>query len=569
MKRLLLVLALLVAIAMLMALVGIVYSIRAPGLGPARVLAWRLDAPLLDYAESPSLQLFGKRSPQGLAAAYRLLGRARRDEKIKGLGVYLQTTSFGYGKAQELRSLLESFAATGKFVDCYVETAGEGSNGTLAYYLASACQKISLSPLGELNVLGLYSDSPFVRGTLDKLRIEPQFQHVGAYKSAVEFYTERQHSAAAEEALGVVLDDLFAQLVEQIAASRRLTPQQVELAIDRAPLTAEQALAAGLIDEIGYPDLFDQRLRERAGGASRVVPLSEYRSAAPFFGRRRVAVIFVQGTIVRGWSSSDPWSRRRYVGAETLREILRHLREESDALGVVLRIDSPGGSAVASDLILREVDLLAAAKPVVVSMSDVAASGGYYISSKAAKIVAAPATITGSIGVFGGKLTTRHFQEELLGITHDTLSRGANADFYSALDPFSPAQAEQFEILMRRVYEVFVDHVVSGRGLSREAVEKAAGGRIWTGRQALELGLVDEIGGLDRAIEMILQARGLDADTPVELDFYPKPPSLVQLLAEGLSPFVDASRVDFLRLAGPRPPLALELPGEILRLFAP
>lgn len=570
MRRLLILFALLIVLAIGIAVVGIYLSTgRTPALGGSRVLTWKLDAPLVDYSETPDLQLFRRHSPQGLASLYRVLVRARNDPSVEGLGIYIQSARFGFGKAQELRSLISSFVAADKFVDCYLETAGEGTNGTLAYYLASACQRITLSPLGELNLVGIYSDSPFIRGTLDKLQIEPQFLHIGDYKSAAEFYTETQHSAPAREALGAVLDDLFDQIVAAVSKSRELDPSRVRRLIDSAPLSAQQALDEGLVDEITYPDVFESRLADMAAGEAALVPLEDYLPVAGTFSKERIAVVFAQGTIVRGGNGTDPWSQQRFVGADTMRQILRDLAEDKGVSGVILRVDSPGGSPVASDLILRELELLAQKVPLVVSMSDVAASGGYYISVKAAKIVAEPATITGSIGVVGGKLATRRFQQELLGISHDTLSRGANADFFSSLDPFSPEQARQFQASMERVYETFVGHVAAGRDLPIDEIEGIAGGRIWTGRQALEIGLVDEVGGLEHAVALVKEAAGLAPDTTIDLEFHPRPPNLLELLSRTLTPFLDTRSPRLPLLPDLRTPHALELPAEIVGLFQP
>lgn len=571
MRRLLLLFAFLVVLAVAMAMVGIFLSVGPTAtFGGSHILTWRFDAPLVDYSETPDLELFRRRSPHGLADLHRLLVQARNDSKIKGLGITIQNTHFGLGKAQEIRSLLESFAEVDKFVDCYLETAGEGTNGTLAYYLASACQRITLSPLGELNTVGIYSDSTFIRGTLDKLQIEPQFLHIGDYKSAAESFTQTEHSAAAEEALGAVLDDLFDQIVTAISQSRELDPERVRELIDAAPLSAERALAEGLIDEITYPDIFESRLTERSSEHNAtLMALEDYLPVSTSLANRRIAVVFAQGTIVRGSTGTDPWSRQRFVGADSLRQILRHLAEDSDVSGVVLRVDSPGGSPVASDLILRELQLLAERKPLVVSMSDLAASGAYYISVQAAKIVAEPATITGSIGVVGGKLATRRFQQELLGISHDTLTRGANADFFSSLDPFTPAQAKQFQTSMERVYEAFLEHVATGRGLPLERVREIAGGRIWTGRQAQQIGLVDEIGGIERSVALVKAAAGLDPDLAVDLDFHPRPPSLLELLSRTLVPFLETRGSPFHVLPDLRTPYALELPAEVVGLFQP
>lgn len=570
MRRLLIVFALLIAFAVLAAVVGIFFSRGATPIGGDLVLTWRIDTPLVDYSESPDLSaLFPRRTTTGLARIHQALSRAREDDNVKGLTVYIQNSRFGFAKAQEIRSLLDSFVNAGKFVDCYLETAGEGTNGTLSYYLATACQRITVSPLAEWNVVGLYSDSAFIRGTLDKLRIEPQFLHVGDYKSAAEFYTETKHSEAAAEALGAVLDDLYDQIVDAIAQSRELAADDVRQIIDSAPFHAEQALEYGLVDEVTYPDVFEERFAERLKSSPVDVPLEEYPTPSTSFAKHRVAVVFAQGTIVRGGNGTDSWSQQRYVGSESLRQILRPLAEDSGLAGVVLRVDSPGGSPVASDLILRELELLGAKMPVVVSMSDVAASGGYYISSKAAKIVAQPATITGSIGVVGGKLATRGFQQELLGITHDEILRGANADFFSGLDPFSPSQEAQYLAQMTRIYDIFVDHVAQGRRMSREEVEGVAGGRIWTGLQALEIGLVDEIGGLTRAIEMVLEAGGHDPADSTDLDFYPRPPSLIEMLTRSLAPFLQLRSDSFSKLPTLRTPQPLELPTELLQLLRP
>lgn len=568
MRRLLIVFVILIAFAVIAAAVGIFFSGGSRAVGGPRVLSWRIDTPLVDYSEGPDFSGLRRHSPRGLASLYQALTQAREDKNIEALAVYIQTTGFGFGKAQELRSLLQSFRSADKPVDCYLETAGEGTNGTLAYYLATACSRISLSPLGDWNVVGLYADSPFIRGTLDKLRIDPHFLHVGDYKSAAELYTETEHTPAAEEALGAVLDDLYDQIVTGIAEARDLSPELVRELIDQAPLGAERALESGLIDEITYPDLFEQRLADSNNEKSNLLPIDEYQVIPQEFNQRRIAIVFAQGTIVRGGNGTDPWSQQRYVGAESFRQILHPLAEDPNLAGVVVRVDSPGGSAVASDLILREMELLAEKKPVVVSMSDVAASGGYYISAKAAKIVAAPGTITGSIGVVGGKLATRRFQEELLGVTHDTLQRGANADFYSALDPFTPEQETRFLASMTRVYDVFVGHVAVGRDMSRDEVENVAGGRIWTGRQALENGLVDEIGGLDRAIEIVLESAGLDPGQAVELDFYPRPPSLFEMLSRSLSPFLDVQGMPFSLWPAFRVPYALELPSDLVNLLS-
>ena len=563
MKRLLVIFLVLVVLAILVAAAGILFSGRGATLPGEKVVTLTLDRPVYDYLEAPSFSWIRRGSPQSLADVWSGLSRAREDSEVLGLSVYLRNARFGFGKAQEIRSLFESFRDSDKFVNCFLETAGEGTNGTLAYFVISACDHITLAPMGDVNLVGLFSDAYFLRGTLEKLKIETDFSHAGQYKSAAEQFTHTAHSPAAEEALSSVLDDLFDQIVTTIAEDRDLTTEEVRDLIDRAPLTAEEALEGGLVDNLGYPDEFEADLSETTSEEPRLVPLSDYAPPGRPLTGSRIAVIFTQGTIVRGPNGTDPWSQQRYAGSESLATILSELAEDPGVPAVVLRVDSPGGSALASDLMLREVVRLAELKPVVVSMSDVAASGGYYIASKATGIVAEPATITGSIGVVGGKFVLRRFQEDLLGITHDTLARGANADFFSTLDHFSPEQAEQYERLMLRIYDAFVGHVAEGREMSREAVDAVAQGRIWTGKQALELGLVDQLGGLDVALDLARQQAGLGPGETTGIDFYPRPPSLMDFLSQNLEPFMGRPPTESLLMRSlPKAPMPLELPPE-------
>lgn len=565
MKKLLIIFLLLLTLAILVAAVGILVSRGGGALPGEKILTLTLDRPVHDYQETPSFSWIRRGSPQSMADLWAGLARARNDPQVVGLSVYLRNARFGFGKAQELRYLLESFQASERFVNCFLETAGEGTNGTLAYFLVSACDHITLAPLGDINLVGLFSDAYFLKGTLDKLKIETDLSHAGQYKSAAEQFTNTAHSPAAEEALSSVLDDLFDQIVTAIAEDRDLTVEAVRDLIDRAPLTADEALQEGLVDSLGYPDEYEDSLSELFSEEPRLVALSDYAPPGIPLAASRVAVVFTQGTIVRGSNGTDPWSQQRFAGSETLGAILRELADDPGVPAVILRVDSPGGSALASDLMLREVIRLAERKPLVVSMSDVAASGGYYIASMATGIVAEPTTITGSIGVVGGKFVLRRFQEDLLGITHDTLARGANADFFSSLDHFSPEQALHYERLMGRIYDAFVGHVAEGREMTRAAVEAVAQGRIWTGRQALDNGLVDQLGGLDVALDLARQQAGLETGESIAIDFYPRPPSLMDFLSQSLEPFLGRPTAESLLLRSlPSAPMPLELPPELL-----
>jgi len=568
-KRLLVALVVLVGIAIAAAIAGIVVAGKGRPLGGgSTVLVWRIDRPVVEQQVESALPFGGRSSSDSMAELYPAFRAARGDAGVRGMAVYLEGADMGIAKAQELRRQLRSLKAAGKFVECYLDTVGEGGNGTLDYLLASACDHIQMSPAGNLNLLGLFLDTRFLRGTFDKLKIDPDFDHVGEYKSAAETYTESRYTPAAARALNSVLDSLYGQIVAAIAESRRLKPETVRELVDGAPYTADEARAKGLIDRLGYPDEFRDRIRRLAGGRPRLVRLESYGKGGSVTGRR-LAVVFAEGEIHRGRAPAGPFSSQASIGSDDLAETLHQVADDDGIPAVVLRVDSPGGSALASDLILHEVERLQRKKPVVVSMSDYAASGGYYISARANRIVAEAATLTGSIGVVGGKFATRRFERDLLGITHDEMKRGANADLYGSTDPHTPAQSAQVQRLMRQVYDLFVGHVSAGRHLTREAVDAIAGGRVWTGADAKPIGLVDEIGGLDRAIELARQAAGLPAGGALRLEFYPRPRSWLEAFRDrGESPLPEA----LLRLARSlesRPPDMLELPAEERRLARP
>lgn len=565
MKKLLVIFLFLLGVAVLATIAGV--AMGGEGVEGPTILVWRVAGPVLEQ-EQPRLPFARTAAPSSIAELYPALRAARQDAGVRGLAVYIQEAELGLAKAQELRRQMMALRRAGKFVECYLETAGEGSNGTLAYYLATACEKIHLAPAGDLNLLGLYTESRFLRGALDKLKIEPEFNRVGRYKSAVEAYTQNQYSPEAEEAIAAVLDGYFAQIVSAIAEARHKSEAEVRTLIDGAPWSAEEALARGLVDRLSYPDEFKKLLEKRVGRKPGYVAIEDYRPS-PVLAGKRVAVVFALGTIVRGGGGAAPWTEEVYLGSDDFAAVLRDVGEDRSIAAVVLRIDSPGGSALASDFMLRAIDQLKEKKPVVVSMSDEAASGGYYIAAKADKIVAEPATLTGSIGIFGGKLVTRRFEEEILGLGHDTQKRGANADIYSTLQPYTPQQQARVQQLMDQAYRTFVGHVATGRRMSRSAVEGVASGRIWTGAAAQKIGLVDELGGLDRAVELARQQARIGAGETVGLDFYPAPPSWLDLFIEARQPRLPAALTEVVKSLETTPSRLLELPPEVARIARP
>jgi len=573
MRRLVLLFLVTLLVGAAIAGIGIVRAVGRGGQvlpGGKALLTYRLAAPLPDYPREKPLPLPGVEAEESLADLWRALSAARSDESVAALALHVRDARFGLAKAQELRRQIERFAAAGKPVECYFESTGEGSNGTLEYYVASACSSISLAPAGEVALLGLYFDATFLRGSLDKLKIEPSFLTAGEFKSAAEVFTEERHSPAARTALDAVLDGYFAEILAGIATGRDLPVDSVRELFDRGPLSADEALAAGLVDQIAYPDEFDARL-DALGDDLRRRNLVDYgrRVAGGRARGDRVAVLFAQGTIVRGGSGVDSWTDETFLGSDDLAETLEELADDDRVKAVVLRVDSPGGSALASDLILRRVELLARAKPVVVSMSDVAASGGYYIAARAHQIVAEAGTLTGSIGVVSGKLATERFQRELLGATHDPLQRGAHAGLYSSLRPFDDAELALMRRRIDATYARFLDHVAAGRDMPRDAVAEVAEGRVWTGSDALAVGLVDRLGGLDEALDAAREAAGLEAGQG-SVELLPEAPGFFEWLSGPRRPRLSADwRAILERLSTPRAPLELELPAELEGLVRP
>ena len=570
MKKLLAIFVFLMVVAIAATVAGILAGGAGGKKGPSKgdtVLVWRLEGPVLEQ-EEPRLPFSEDVEAGSIAQLYPAFRAAVRDSGIKGLAVYIEDASFGLAKAQELRRQMMALRRAGKWVECYLETAGEGSNGTLEYYLATACERIHLAPAGDLNLLGLNAETRFLRGTFDKLKIEPEFNRVGRYKSAVETYTESQFTPESREALAAVLDGFYSQIVSAVAEARHKSGAEVRAAIDGAPYSAQEALDRGLVDQLSYPDQFRDHVEKRMGGEPHYVAIEDY-EPSPALAARHVAVVFALGTIVRGSGGSAPWSDETFVGSEDMADLLRDQAENSSVSAVVLRIDSPGGSALASDFILREVEKLKEKKPVIVSMSDTAASGGYYIAAKATRIVAEPATLTGSIGVFGGKFVTRRFEEEVLGFGHDSQRRGANAGIYSSLEPYSPEQDDHVQRLMDHTYATFVGHVAAGRKMTSQAVEAVASGRVWTGAAAQKIGLVDDLGGLDRAIEIARKEAKIGPTETVAVDFYPSPASWLDLFFEKREPRLPAALADVVKTLETNPPRLLQLPPELARLARP
>ncbi|HYG87789.1 MAG TPA: signal peptide peptidase SppA [Azospirillum sp.] len=492
------------------------------------VLRLDLDKPLSDRPSGDAFaKLLGHEA--SLRDVLDALERARTDQRVKGLIVRLGGDEPGFAKAQELRSAVERFRNSGRFALAFSEEFGEGGSGNRSYYLATAFDEVWLQPLGNVGINGLAAQLPFVRDALDTLGVQPQIQQREEYKSLADTFTQRDLTPANREMTQMLLGDLSKQIVDGIAKARRLDPTVVRDLIDRAPLLDQEALQARLVDRIGYRDEMETEAERRAGGAE-VVDLLDYLDSAgpPHDDGPVVALIHAVGTITRGESDHGRGLTELTAGSDTIVEAFEEAIDDDDVKAILFRIDSGGGSVTASEAIRRAVvKARERGKPVIVSMGDAAASGGYWIAMNANRIVAAPGTITGSIGVVAGKMSADGLSERL-GVRWGMVEEGRNAGMWSPFQPFSPSEQERLTAIIDSTYATFLAKVAEARKLPPEKVRHAAKGRVWTGAQALELGLVDELGYTETALARVRDAVGLVADAPVSLEPYPPPKSTLE-----------------------------------------
>jgi protease IV len=456
------------------------------------------------------------------------LRRARSDQRVRALIVKVGGRPIGLATVQEIRRAVGEFRDAGKLTVAWAETFGEFSAGNVPYYLATAFDTIYLQPSGDLGLTGIAMERYFLRGTLDQLGVDFQVAKRHEYKSAAEQLTERSFSGPAREATERMAASITDQLTEAIAERRRLEPAQVRGLIDRGPFLARQAHEAGLVDELGYRDEVYARVKRHAGPDAILLPLGRYqRSRAlaerarrlPSPKQRHVALVYATGPIRRGRSGRGPLSGGA-MGSDTISAALRAATADDGARAILLRVNSPGGSYVASDTIWREVVRARnAGKPVVVSMGDVAASGGYFIAMAADAIVAQAGTITGSIGVLSGKPVVGGLLGRA-GITTDSVTEGAHSDMFNTTRPFSEDEWALVNDWLDHIYADFTGKVAEGRRMSPERVHELARGRVWTGADALANGLVDELGGMDRAAAIARRRAGLPATAPLRI--YPR-----------------------------------------------
>ncbi|HEY7368996.1 MAG TPA: signal peptide peptidase SppA [Thermoanaerobaculia bacterium] len=489
------------------------------------------------------------------------IDRAAEDSSVSVLVASLGRSPGGFAQTQELRDAILRFRAKDKLAIAHAETFGEIGGGNLSYYLASAFDEVWLQPSGDVGLTGLGFETYFLRGTLDKLGVEPVFGRRKEYKSAPNTYTERQYTGPQKEALEKLRDAWLDQMVAGIAEGRDLPAAQVRSLIDRGPFLAEEAKKEKLVDELGYRDEAIDDAEEHAGAGADRMSLPEYhaRMEKPF-ARKAIALIPAVGAIRRGNSADDPILDEIFLGSDAMRRAFRQATNDGDVEAIVFRVDSPGGSYVASDTIWNEVRRAQdEGKPVVVSMGDAAASGGYLISLSADKIVAQPGTITGSIGVYAGKMVMSGLFDKI-GVSVDEIHAGQNSLLWSPARGFSASQQARFDAWLDRIYKDFTERVVESRDLSAEKVAEIARGRVWSGDDAKKLGLVDEIGGLPRAVALARELAKIPEDASVNVRIYPKRRSAWEALGDAIT----GRDRDFLR-AGAR---SRALDGTI-RVLAP
>lgn len=482
---------------------------------------------------------------------------ARTDSRISGLVVKIGPLATGWAKLEEIRSHLLAFRASHKPSICYL--GGDGINNP-EYYLASACEQVWLVPTAPVYVRGMMAEALFLRGTLDKLKIVPDMYHIAEYKTATNQLTEKKFTPAHREEVESVLHSIYDQYLTEASQARGMDRDKFAALVERGPFSAKDAIADKLVDRLAYWDQV-QGFFEQKTGDWRPVELSTYRREVKNDGFEKIAVVHASGLIVSGRSDNSG----DIMGGDSVAADIRRARQDSNVKAIVLRIDSGGGSAVASEVIRREVELAKDQKPVVVSMSDVAASGGYWIAMSANRIVADPNTITASIGVIIGKLNISGLYG-LLGLSTDYVATSDNATMFWAQQSFTAAQRASIQKSLEETYRSFLERVADGRKMSVEAVDKIGKGRIWTGEQAKSIGLVDELGGLDRAIAVARELAHIPAGKHVRIVRLPEERTLFEIFFERERPQelgTNSLEAVVGRLAGVAEPVQARIPFEL------
>ena len=524
------VLAILLALAVLVAAVMI--QSADPAIPSDAVLEIRLSGPVPEHmATDFSLEFLESGMPPTLLQIRNAFKKAAKDDRIRAIVLRCGGLSVGWGKAQEIRWAIEEFKESGKPVVAFLQVGS-----SLDYLIASAADQVFLTPEGFLDVKGLRAEVSFYKNTLQKLGVTAELFQGGKYKAAVEPWMRTSMSDEFREVLNSVLDEVYGQFLESIGSSRGKSIEELRGILDSGPFSPPQALEAGLVDGLYYEDEFFDALKERLGLEDlNRLRLRQYRSVSlaslGLSGEHRIALVYAVGSILRGKDETESFFGADILGSDSFSQTLREVKDNDDIEAVVVRIDSPGGDAFASDQIWREMNRLSERKPLIVSFSDAAASGGYYIAMANAPIVAYPGTMTGSIGIFYGKLNLRGLYDKI-GISKEILTRGKFAAIDSDYRGYSTEERDKLRQELEVLYRNFVQKVADARKREWDDIHQIAQGRVWMGSQAVANGLVDEIGGLDRAIEMAKEAAGLEPTDKVTLVTYPTPKKFIDVLLD-------------------------------------
>ncbi len=539
----------LIAFAIFVSMAGVVLSYvmftRGASVPSKTTLVLKFDTGELAELEGSGLRslLAGRPSVRGVLD---MLKQAKADPRVTHLVVQPTGGASFWAKAQEIRDGILDFRKSGKKTVAFLEYGGDQE-----YYIATACERVYLMPTSVLDVKGIATYEVFLRGTLDKIGTVPDLLHIGDYKTAVNTFTEKTFTKAHREMTDSLNHDAYEQLVNGIAQGRKKTPEDVRALIDKGPFLPEDALSDGLVDDLAYKDQID----DKAGfGSTERTEANDYARALahPFrFARagEKIALIYAVGTISSGESGNGPDGA--YVGSDTLDDYIEQAREDKAVKAVVLRIDSPGGSSIASDVIWRELMLTREKKPLIVSMSDLAASGGYYIAIPGHAIVAQPGTLTGSIGIFSGKFVTGGTFKKL-GANIEGVSSGKLAEMNSPARPFTADERAKVEEQMQAFYDQFIEKVAQSRHTTPEKIDAIAQGRVWTGRQAKDIGLVDKLGGLDTAVALAKERAKIPANQDVDLVVYPPKKSFLEAFSDAFGRTSDSDAADAALLGGGR-----------------
>jgi protease IV len=517
-----------------LALVVLVYAAArfggggAPKVAANSTLVLHLEGDLPEQAPVDyGLPFLSAQQSLSVAENWQLLRNAAADTRIKAIVLEPRGLSVGWAKLEELRMDILNFKKSGKPVYAYLRGAGMRE-----YYVATAADRIYTSPEDELDVKGMRAELTYVKGTLDKLGVQMEFEHVGKYKDAPDMFTKTGPSPETREVIDALLDQFYGDFVSTVATARKKSEQDVRALIDTGPFAGPEALKGGLVDELAYEDQVFAKIKAAAKTSDSKIGEHDYAKApapAGVDGSTKIALLVGEGDIVRG-ATTDGATADMITSAGMIRSI-RQVRDDDSIKGVILRIDSPGGDGIASDDILHEAKLLSEKKPTVISMSDLAASGGYFIAMTADPIVAYRATETGSIGVFFGKPNLRGLYDKI-GVNKVLMTRGHFADIDTESAPLNDEQRAKLRSEIELFYKSFVERVATARHRKYEDVDALAQGRVWTGAQAKQNGLVDELGGIDRAIELVKQRAKIAASDKIKLVAYPPRRTLLQVLMD-------------------------------------